>query len=318
MGKASKTKQGDQKRPAVKTDEADEADEADFDDDEDDEANFDDAFKLELREDQMSYLLGCRATEDDDGENDISSWWKGNGRILYDLLHPGHLQIVRYGAFGTEEEVGNDLNDFEVVHKGFVEIFPGENRGSTAASSGRLHVRTLDIIEKIPRWTKYIEAMRTHLTKQWKEKKIMTDDQKVVVKKLWVGKAMSAEEQKKEGNTPGLFNKHFDNYGVGSLVRTIGTLCDSNVDKKIMGFDFFDEEVTFPTPHGTVVIMDRTASGADGRNYRHWIEGAQGTYTLCMELGIAVGNEGDLQKWAEKRDNEGAEEEDAMNHAMGE
>lgn len=48
--------------------------------------------------------------------------------------------------------------------------------------------------------------------------------------------------------------------------------------------------------------MDKLASGADGNEtYAHFINDAAGTYTLCMELGIAGEGDDDLQKYIEKR-----------------
>ena len=57
------------------------------------------------------------------------------------------------------------------------------------------------------------------------------------------------------------------------------------------------------------------------KKFRHFIEGAAGTYTLVVEVGIAVGNEGDLNKYVGKSDEEGKDEEeleleDIKNHTV--
>ena len=303
--KSTKKKGGKQpatKQPAAKAD-----------DDDDDDVEFGDFELEELNEEEKKELLNYS------GQKRV--WWNppGNGRILYQLMNRGNLEIIRFNKFGTHEEVQKDVIEFEVEQEGVTEIFPGENRQSTSASSGRLYIRTLDILEKMPdrRWIDYVNKMKHRMKNKWVNEKIMTVDERVVVKKLWVGKAMSAAEQQLEGNVPGKFKKHFDNYGSESLVRIIASICDSE-SNKMMGFDFFGVEVMFNTPHSTVVIMDKKASGADGSGeYCHFVEGAEGTYTICMELGIAIGNEGDLQKWRDGEEDDD-EKTDLENHKMGE
>ena len=59
----------------------------------------------------------------------------------------------------------------------------------------------------------------------------------------------------------------------------------------------------FSVPHGTVVGMDKVASGAaDGHEiYSHFVNGAAGTYTICMELGIGEESEEDRAECCEEQ-----------------
>lgn len=122
----------------------------------------------------------------------------------------------------------------------------------------------------------------------------MKEGQKVLIRALWMSKAL--EDSENQGDEePGSFAEHFDNYRDDSLVRIIATLYDATDGKgKMMGLkEVNTKRVEYlSVPHGTVVGMDKVASGADGhKTYSHFVNGAAGTYTICMELGI--GEEGE-------------------------
>jgi len=285
-------------------------------------------FLTPLSEDEKQYLINLIS---EDGQKVV--WWEEEekGRILLGLMKPkdemsvAHLDILEYHAWGDRKQIEADIKTAEVENKIFCDKYPGDRRGSTAASSGRLYIRTWDIIEQhLPLWKQYLEKIKVVTHRRWLRKKVkrdgnlFTEEDRVVIKKLWVGKAVSKKENVGKGNA-GVFYKHADEYGTTSEERIIATICDATDGcGKEMGFDFLGEEVRFKAPHGTVVIMDKVASGADKTNrYRHFIEGAVGTYVLVVEVGYAVGNEGDLDKYVEKSKEE-LEMKDFKKHKNGE
>jgi len=283
-----------------------------------------------LSENEKQFLMSSMVEE---GQQEDIWWWdEGNGRILHELMHPNdngyaHLDIQHYYLWGDKQQIKNDIKTAE-RYGIFIEKFPGKTRGSSGATSGRIFIRTMDIIKEIPLWGNYLKEIKALTRQRWLGKKMKADDtlfteqDRVVIKKLWVGKALGEAENVGVRNA-GDFNKHFDNYGFGSEERIIASICDvkEKGKNKVMGFDYLGDEVRFKAPHGTVVIMDKVASGADGsKRYSHFIEGAAGTYTLVVEVGIAVGSEGDLGKYVGKSEEgsmvEEMEMKDVENHSV--
>jgi len=281
----------------------------------------DDIKSLEpLNDLEKQYLSNVREYE---GEG---NWYWGDkegngnaGRVLHNLLHPRHLNMWHTKGedgdiLGTREEVQEDI-DAVVKKKILTERYDklkGDGRSSSAAS-GQLHHRTLYYLQKRERYNTLIEAIRQEHEKLWRKQGKLKGKQKVVITKCWFCKALSKDENKGDGDA-GDFAIHFDNFGRGSIVRVITTIMDSKGEKKkIMGFECQDSSnrVMFDAPHGSIISMDEEAAGSnEARNYRHWIKGAEDTYTLCLELGIGDENHGDLRGCSWKEDEEGTEEGD--------
>eukprot|EP00571_Detonula_confervacea_P010607 CAMPEP_0172307328 /NCGR_PEP_ID=MMETSP1058-20130122/8217_1 /TAXON_ID=83371 /ORGANISM="Detonula confervacea, Strain CCMP 353" /LENGTH=251 /DNA_ID=CAMNT_0013019475 /DNA_START=1 /DNA_END=756 /DNA_ORIENTATION=+ len=232
-----------------------------------------------LTEEQKQIL-----TDHNFGDGDF----EGNPAILTDLIGGGHLDLSAYKW--NEEELKKAMKEIIERQQVFTELYAGVNRGSSSASSGKLRHRTLDILRTHDIFVKFLDDTKGRYGGIWKEDGSLAEGEKVMIRKLWVSKALPEEENKgkeKAGN----FENHFDNYGPISKVRLIASIFGSPVgDGKMMGFcDNFEEDskVLFSIPHGTVVTMGKVASGADVlRRYSHFVTGAAGTYVIGMELGI--------------------------------
>lgn len=69
-----------------------------------------------------------------------------------------------------------------------------------------------------------MEDMKNRWELKWKEDRIMTESQKVIIRGLWMSKAL--EDSKNHGDEPGHFAEHFDNFRADSLVQIIAPLYD--------------------------------------------------------------------------------------------